>query len=143
MAGALQTKTHGPGLYEPSRLVPYSCWKNRSKENDFQIVQTESVTVSVSPWEIEHAVDPWPLTRQASLCAVPEGKIGSYGHRSTNSLMLGCVPLLTSKELYCCSWPLMIHDCLPHQASPSHLRDAARAPRTACAPPRLCRRARS
>ena len=114
MAGALQTKTHGPGLYEPSRLVPYSCWKNRSKENDFQIVQTESVTVSVSPWEIEHAVDPWPLTRQASLCAVPEGKIGSYGHRSTNSLMLGCVPLLT-KELYCCSWPLMIHDCLPHQ----------------------------
>ena len=36
---------------------------------------------------------------QASLCAVPEGKIGSYGHRATNALLLGCVPLVT-KELF-------------------------------------------
>lgn len=77
MAGVIQTKTHGPGLYEASRLVPYKCWKNRSLANDFQIVQTESVTVSVNPWEIEKPVDPYPLTRHASFCAVPEGKIGS------------------------------------------------------------------
>ena len=31
MAGVVQTKTHGPGLYEASRLVPFNCWKNRSK----------------------------------------------------------------------------------------------------------------
>jgi len=98
MAGAIQTKTHGPGLYEASRVVPYECWKNRSKPHDFQIVQTETVTVSVSPWEIERPVDPYPLTRHASLCAVPEGKIGSYGHRATNSLMLGCVPLITKER---------------------------------------------
>ena len=60
--------------------------------------QTETVTVSVSPWEIERPVDPYPLTRHASLCAVPEGKIGSYGHRATNSLMLGCVPLITKER---------------------------------------------
>jgi len=94
----VQTKTHGPGLYEASRVVPYSCWKNASKRADFFIRQTERVTVSVSPWEIEPPVDPYPYTRQASTCVVPEGKIGSYGHRATNSLMLGCVPLMT-KEL--------------------------------------------
>ena len=40
-SGAVQTKSHGPGLYEPSRLVFYSCWKNRSREHDFLIRQTE------------------------------------------------------------------------------------------------------
>jgi hypothetical protein len=95
MAGVVQTKTHGPGLYEPSRLVPYNCWKNRSSEQDFLIRQTETVTVSVNPWEIEKPVDPFPYTRHASVCAVPEGKIGSYGHRAINSIMLGCVPLIT------------------------------------------------
>lgn len=104
MAGVVQTKTHGPGLYEASRLVPYSCWKNASRENDFFIRQTETVTVSVNPWEIEAPVDPYPYERHASLCAVPEGKIGSYGHRATNALMLGCVPLVT-KELF--SFPIL------------------------------------
>ena len=103
MAGVVQTKTHGPGLYEASRLVPFNCWKNRSKEHDFLLRQTETVTISVNPWEIEKPLDPYPVTRQSSLCVVPEGKIGSYGHRSTISLMLGCVPL-TTKELY--SYPL-------------------------------------
>lgn len=99
MAGVVQTKTHGPGLYEASRLVPYSCWKNRSSANDFEIRQTETVTISVNRWEIEQPLDVYKYTRHASMCAVPEGKIGSYGHRSINSLMLGCVPLLT-KERY-------------------------------------------
>ena len=40
-----------------------------------------------------------PLLRNASLCAVPEGKIGSYGHRALVALLLGCVPLIT-KEAY-------------------------------------------
>jgi hypothetical protein len=61
--------------------------------------QTESVTISVNPWEIEQPVDPMPHLRHASFCVVPEGKIGSYGHRSLMALMMGCVPLLT-KELY-------------------------------------------
>lgn len=74
-----------------------------AQANDFEIRQTETVTVSVNPWEIETPLDPYPASRSASYCAVPEGKIGSYGHRSTNSLMLGCVPLVT-KELY--SYPL-------------------------------------
>jgi hypothetical protein len=33
------------------------------------------------------------------MCVVPEGKIGSYGHRSLMALRRGCVPLLT-KERY-------------------------------------------
>lgn len=98
-SGAVQTKTRGPGLYEPSRLLLYLCHKNRSKEQDFIVRQTESVTVSVSPWEVERPVDPMPLLRHASMCVVPEGKIGSYGHRSLMALMMGCVPLLT-KERY-------------------------------------------
>ena len=108
MAGVVQTKTHGPGLYEASRLVPFSCWKNLSTENDFEIRQTETVTISVNPWEIEEPLDPYPASRQASLCAVPEGKIGSYGHRSTNALMLGCVPLITKERF---SYPLF-HEAL-------------------------------
>ena len=36
----------------------------------------------VNPWEIERPLDPYPYTRHASTCVVPEGKIGSYGHRS-------------------------------------------------------------
>ena len=98
-SGAVQTKTHGPGLYEPSRLVLYSCWKNRSATHDFHIRQTESVLISVSSWEIEAPVDSAEVTRHASTCAVPEGKIGSYGHRSISSIMLGCVPVFT-KERY-------------------------------------------
>ena len=57
------------------------------------------VTVSVNPWEVEQPVDPMPHLRHSSFCVVPEGKIGSYGHRSLMALMMGCVPLLT-KELY-------------------------------------------
>jgi len=98
-AGVVQTKSHGPGLYEASRLVFYSCWKNRSKEHDFSITQTEVVLISVNPWEVEKPIDSFALTRQASACVVPEGKIGSYGHRSTPALLLGCVPVLT-KEMY-------------------------------------------
>ena len=44
-------------------------------------------------------MDAFALTRQASACIVPEGKIGSYGHRTTPALFLGCVPVLT-KELF-------------------------------------------
>jgi len=98
-SGAVQTKTRGPGLYEPSRLLLYLCHKNRSKEQHFMVRQTESVTISVNPWEVETPVDPMPHLRHASFCVVPEGKIGSYGHRSLMALMMGCVPLLT-KELY-------------------------------------------
>ena len=98
-AGVVQTKTHGPGLYEPSRVVLYSCWKNRSREHDFFIRQTESVLISVNAWEVEKPVDSFKYTRDAEFCVVPEGKIGSYGHRSIIALMLGCVPVL-SKELY-------------------------------------------
>ena len=98
LAGALQTKTHGPGLYEPSRVVPYSCWKNRSNENGFMIVQTERSVVAVHPWQIEQPVASENLERQASMCGVPEGKIGSYGHRALRAIMLGCVPVIT-KEL--------------------------------------------
>ena len=43
---AIQTKTHGPGLYEASRVVPYECWKNRSKPHDFQIVQVRPLMAS-------------------------------------------------------------------------------------------------
>ena len=120
MAGVVQTKSHGPGLYEASRLVPYNCWKNRSKENGFLIRQTETVTVSVSPWEIEQPVDPYPAMRHSSLCAVPEGKIGSYGHRSTNALMLGCVPIFT-KELY--SYP-MFHEVIDWRKISLHVPPA-------------------
>ncbi|KAL1526918.1 hypothetical protein AB1Y20_015609 [Prymnesium parvum] len=105
-SGAVQTKTHGPGLYEPSRLVFYSCWKNRSTENDFFIRQTESVLISVNSWEVEKPVDPVRYTRQASFCIVPEGKIGSYGHRMIAAVQLGCVPIFT-KERY--SYPFFHH----------------------------------
>jgi hypothetical protein len=98
-AGAVQTKTHGPGLYEPSRVVLHSCWKNRSAENHFFVRQTETVLASVHPWEVEAPVDGMAYERNASLCAVPEGKLGSYGHRSIVAMMLGCVPLIT-KESY-------------------------------------------
>jgi len=98
-AGAVQTKSHGPGLYEPSRLVLYNCWKNRTASHNFEIVQTENVLISVHPWEVEKPVDALRRTRDASLCAVPEGKIGSYGHRAIIALLLGCVPLFT-KESY-------------------------------------------
>ncbi|KAL3917847.1 MAG: hypothetical protein SGPRY_006242 [Prymnesium sp.] len=97
--GVVQTKTHGPGLYEPSRLVFYSCWKNRSAENDFFIRQTESVLISVNSWEVEKPVNPLPYTRQASFCIVPEGKIGSYGHRMSTALQLGCIPVFTKEIL--------------------------------------------
>ena len=95
-SGAVQTKTHGPGLYEPSRVVLYSCWKNRSREHDFFIRQTESVLISVNAWEVEKPVDSFKYTRDAEFCVVPEGKIGSYGHRSIIALMLGCVPLTST-----------------------------------------------
>lgn len=120
MAGVVQTKTHGPGLYEASRLVPYKCWKNASQQQDFLIRQTETVTVSVNPWEIESPVDPYPYTRHASVCAVPEGKIGSYGHRATNALMLGCVPLVT-KELY--SYPIL-HEAIDWSSISLHVPPA-------------------
>jgi len=97
-AGVVQTKSHGPGLYEASRLVLYSCWKNRSSEHGFSITQTENVLVSVNQWEVEPPVDAFALTRQASTCVVPEGKIGSYGHRAVPALLLGCVPVLTKER---------------------------------------------
>jgi hypothetical protein len=120
MAGVVQTKSHGPGLYEASRLVPYNCWKNASAEHDFLIRQTESVTVSVSPWEIEKPLDPYPYMRHSSLCVVPEGKIGSYGHRSTNALMLGCVHLITKERF---SFP-MFHEVLDWPAISVHVPPA-------------------
>ena len=70
----------------------YSCHKNASKADDLYLRQTESVTVSVSPWEIERPVDPMEFLRHSSYCVVPEGKIGSYGHRSLVALMMGCAP---------------------------------------------------
>lgn len=97
-SGAVQTKTRGPGLYEPSRLVLYACHKNASANQRIFIRQTESVTVSVSPWEIETPIDPMDFLRHASFCVVPEGKIGSYGHRSLIALMMGCVPLITKER---------------------------------------------
>jgi len=97
-SGAVQTKTRGPGLYEPSRLVLYACHKNASANRRIFIRQTESVTVSVNPWEIETPIDPMDFLRHASFCIVPEGKIGSYGHRSLIALMMGCVPLITKER---------------------------------------------
>ena len=45
--------------------------------------------------QVERPIDANELTRHASVCAVPEGKIGSYGHRALMAIMLGCVPLIT------------------------------------------------
>eukprot|EP00965_Chrysotila_dentata_P241214 6204150-Pleurochrysis_carterae.AAC.3 len=67
------TKTHGPGLYEPSRLVFYNCWKNRSKENDFFIRQTENVLISVNAWEVRP-----PLRSGLAWCRVYKRKEGLY-----------------------------------------------------------------
>jgi len=78
------------------------------------------VTISVNPWEIEPPLDPYAVSRQASLCAVPEGKIGSYGHRSTNALMLGCVPLITKERS---SYPLF-HEAINWSAISLHVPPA-------------------
>ena len=88
-SGAVITKGHGPELYEASRVPLYRCWKNASRELGFQIVQTEHVDVSVYPWEVERGVDANAVSRQASVCVVPEGKSGGYGHRATTAAMLG------------------------------------------------------
>uniref|UniRef100_A0A7S4B586 Exostosin GT47 domain-containing protein n=1 Tax=Chrysotila carterae TaxID=13221 RepID=A0A7S4B586_CHRCT len=49
--------------------------------------------------QVETPVDSFEYTRRASLCMVPEGKIGSYGHRTIMAIMQGCVPVVT-KELH-------------------------------------------
>ena len=97
-SGAVITKGHGPELYEASRVPLYRCWKNASRDLGFQIVQTEHVDVSVYPWEVERGVDANAVSRQASVCVVPEGKSGGYGHRATTAAMLGCVPLFTKER---------------------------------------------
>ena len=99
--GAVWTIAQGPGLYEPSRVVLYLCHKNASRlrRQDYLIVQTETQPESVRPWEVEQRIDLTERARQASLCVVPDGKAGGYGHRAIQLLMLGCVPLY-SKERF-------------------------------------------
>ena len=95
--GAVWTIPQGPGLYEPSRLVPYLCHKNASSKRglDYTLVQTEREPESVHAWEGEHRIDLLSLARQADYCLVPEGKAGGYGHRAIAYIMLGCVPIFT------------------------------------------------
>lgn len=99
--GAVWTIPQGPGLYEPSRLVPYLCHKNASRRRklDYLIVQTETQPESVHSWEIEPKIDLMRRARNASFCIVPEGKAGGYGHRAIALLMLGCIPIY-SKERF-------------------------------------------
>jgi hypothetical protein len=52
----------------------------------------------VRPWEVERKIAYLRKARHAEFCAIPEGKIGGYGHRALSALMLGCVPLYTKER---------------------------------------------
>ena len=47
---------------------------------------------------MEEKVDYMEHALRASMCVVPEGKAGSYGHRALMAVQLGCIPLITKER---------------------------------------------